>query len=144
MLITSKVLHSDTPSRTSKTLNTSHTGSIPPLTLLQRNNTELQLLKLLQQHRDVDGWIVLIAPKVKPNKNFWASCQIPLEKILMIHPHQVKDLAKTVQRAINSASCKVVLHGGVLTDEEATQLAQLAEKQQTALYPLTQAMVKQH
>ncbi|WP_445424707.1 MULTISPECIES: SulA-like leucine-rich domain-containing protein [unclassified Alishewanella] len=144
MLITSKTAHHDTQLRNSKSLNNIAVPSTQASAYQQHDNIELQLLKLLQQHRDVDGWIVLIAPKVKPNKNFWASCQIPLEKILMIHPHQVKDLAKTVQRAINSASCKVVLHGGELTDEEATQLAQLAEKQQTALYPLTQAMVKQH
>ena len=72
MFITSKTPLLDTQLRNSKTLNSIAVPSTQASANQQRDNTELQLLKLLQQHRDVDGWIVLIAPEVKPNKQFWA------------------------------------------------------------------------
>lgn len=69
------------------------------LAALQRDSTELQLVKLLQQHRHTLGWIVLVAPAIKPNKAFWAACQLPLDKILVVHEPQIKNIAATLNQA---------------------------------------------
>ncbi|GHG70730.1 hypothetical protein GCM10010919_21470 [Alishewanella longhuensis] len=114
------------------------------LAALQRDSAELQLVKLLQQHRHITGWIVLVAPAIKPNKAFWAACQLPLDKILVVHEQQIKDISVTLNQAISNTSCKVVINCAPLNDSELTCLTAFALKQQSRFYSLHHALVAAH
>lgn len=114
------------------------------LDALQRDSAELQLVKLLQQHRHTEGWIVLIAPAVKPNKAFWAACQLPLDKILVVHQQQIKDITATISQAISSTSCKVVINCAPLSDTELFCLTEVASAQQSRFYTLHKVLGAAH
>lgn len=114
------------------------------LNALQRDSAELQLVKLLQQHRHTEGWIVLIAPAVKPNKAFWAACQLPLDKILVVHQQQIKNITTTISQAISSISCKVVINCAPLSDTELSCLTERASAQQSRFYTLHKVLGSAH
>lgn len=114
------------------------------LITLQRDSAELQLVKLLQQHRHTQGWIVLIAPVIKPNKAFWAACQLPLDKILVIHQRQIKDVATTISRAIDNTSCKVVINCAPLSEDVLCGLTESASAQQRRFYTLHKGVNAAH
>ncbi|CAM5190820.1 SulA-like leucine-rich domain-containing protein [Alishewanella longhuensis] len=126
------------------------TSSIPVSTdrqhldALQRDSAELQLVKLLQQHRHTQGWIVLIAPAIKPNKAFWAACQLPLNKILVVHQQQIKDITATISRAIENSNCHVVINCAPLSDTELCCLTEVASVQQSRFYTLHKVLSAAH
>lgn len=118
------------------------------LSPLERDSTELQLLKLLQQHRNTDGWILLVGPTIKPSKAFWAACQLPLDKILVIHQQQIKDISATLRRAMASQTCKVIINCLPLSETELTLLTDTAQQQQQQqqcrFYPLNSLLDTPH
>lgn len=115
----------------------------PSMQTLEQDRVELQLLKLIQQHQHVDGWIVLVAPAVKPNKAFWQACQLPLQKILFIHPQQIRNISHTLRHAICSKSCSVVISCVMLSEQEQLDLQALAQDKSTLFYtPLDTANVQ--
>lgn len=111
---------------------------------LEQDRVELQLLKLIQQHQHVDGWIVLVAPTIKPNKTFWQACQLPLQKILFIHPQQVRNISYTLRHAICSKSCSVVINGLALSEQEQLDLQALAQTESTLFYAQLSTTSVQH
>lgn len=118
--------------------------SKPQLSPLERDSTELQLLKLLQQHRNTDGWILLVAPTIKPNKTFWAACQLPLAKIIVIHQQQIKDITTTLHRAMASKTCKVIINCLPLSTAELASLTAMAQQQKNRFYPLNSGSAPAH
>lgn len=111
---------------------------------LYRKNTDLQLVKLLQQHCHTEGWIVLIAPATKPNKAFWSSCQLPLDKILVVHQQHINDITATIHQALCNVSCKVVINCAPLTDSELSFLTETASIQQSRFYTLDKMLDAAH
>lgn len=114
------------------------------LAALQRDSTELQLVKLLQQHRHTLGWIVLVAPAIKPNKAFWAACQLPLDKILVVHEPQIKNIAATLNQALANTSSKVVINCAPLNENDLRCLTEQAIQRQSRFYSLHDALVAAH
>lgn len=114
------------------------------LQTLEQDSAELQLLKLLQQHQHVNGWIVLVAPSIKPNKAFWQKCQLPLQKILFIHPKQIRNVNSTLRHAICSKSCDVVINCLTLSEQEQRDLQILAQDENTHFYAQLNAASVQH
>lgn len=107
-----------------------------------RNSAEL--IKLLQQYRHTKGWIVLVAPSVKPNKVFWAGRHLPLNRILVVYQQQIKDLTIALKQAIYNKSCNVVINCAPLNDAELTYLTDIASKQQKHFYTLHKVMKAAH
>jgi len=114
------------------------------LDALLRDSAELQLVKLLQQHRHTQGWIVLVAPAIKPNKAFWDACQLPLDKILVIHQQQIKDITATITQALCNLSCQVVVNCAPLSDSELCCLTEVASEQQSRFYTLHKGLSAAH
>lgn len=111
---------------------------------LKRDSTELHLIKLLQQHRYTTGWIVIVAPEIKPNKAFWSACQLPLDKILIVHQRQIKDLKRVLQQAICTKSCKVIVNCAPLNHTDLTWLTAQALQQHSRFYTLDSALSAAH
>lgn len=100
-------------------------------------NEEQLLVKLLQRHSSETGWIVLVAPKQLPSKALAEYLKLPVEKVLVIHPGAIKNLADTLHKLLHTASCKVVINFCDLSSKELTgQLSQCAASQQRWFYQL--------
>lgn len=68
------------------------------------------LLQLIQQHQHQQGWILLIAPSHIPHKSWAEQHQLSFNNVLVVHQKQINDLNATIQQALASASCKVVIN----------------------------------
>ena len=102
--------------------------SLNTLSTLQRDSSELTLLKVLLHHRSANGWIVLVAPQIKPVKAFWQACHLPLERIILVHPKDQSSTSNTILTALSNKDCKVIINCQPLSDVELAR-CQHAEKQ---------------
>ncbi|GGW68206.1 SulA-like leucine-rich domain-containing protein [Alishewanella tabrizica] len=107
-----------------------------PLQAMQQAQAELQLLKLVHLHVETPGWILVVAPTIKPSKAFWEACQLPLNKILFIHPKQIKDINTTLSKAVQSLTCTVVINFAPISESECATIMTLAKKQECRFYGL--------
>lgn len=97
--------------------------------------TKQSLLQLIHQHQDKLGWILLIAPTCIPNKLWAEQYQLSLQHVLIIHEKQIKSLTQTVQRALESTSCKVVINFAPHLDKQQLEnFSLLAIKNNTCFY----------
>lgn len=101
-----------------------------------QDSTELALINILQQHQYSKGWIVLVAPEQLPDKFLAESYQLPVERILVIHPTKKLTATACVQQALTADTTSVVIY---FSTEPQQHLTQLAEQTQTALYQLQAA-----
>ena len=120
----------------STTLNT--------LSTLQRDSSELTLLKVLLQHRSTNGWIVLVAPQIKPVKAFWQACHLPLERIILVHPTNQSSLSNTILAALSNNDCKVVINCRQLSDAELARCQQVAIQHGKVLHTLADSQQQTH
>jgi cell division inhibitor SulA len=120
----------------STTLNT--------LSTLQRDSSELTLLKVLLQHRSANGWIVLVAPQIKPVKAFWQACHLPLERIILVHPTNQSSLSNTILTALSNNDCKVVINCRQLSDAELARCQQVAIQHGKVLHTLADSQQQTH
>lgn len=111
---------------------------------LQQHSSELQLLKLLQQYRHTTGWVIIVAPGFKPTKSFWHACQLPLARILVIHPKANHDLSQLIQKALCNTDCQVVINCKALSLQQQQRLSNLALQQQRKLHLLAEAPLPAH
>ncbi len=106
---------------------------------------EQLLVKLLQRHSSESGWIVLVAPQQLPSKALASYLQLPVEKILVIHPDAIKDMVTTLDKLLHSASCRVIINFSQLASGELTlQLSQSAASQQRWFYQFNQMTKQTH
>ncbi|WP_333606774.1 SulA-like leucine-rich domain-containing protein [Arsukibacterium sp.] len=101
-----------------------------------QDSTELALINILKQHQYSTGWIVLVAPQQLPDKFLAESYQLPVDRILVIHPTIKLTAADCVQQALKADTTSVVI---CFSSEPQPQLTQLAEQTQTTLYQLQPA-----
>jgi cell division inhibitor SulA len=80
-------------------------------------NTKQNLLQLIRQHQNQSGWILLVAPVQLPDKEWAEHYQLSLHNVLVIHQKQITDLSTTLQQALTSPSCKVVINFGSQLDQ---------------------------
>lgn len=115
------------------------------LALATAANAEQLLIKLLQRHCCETGWIVLVAPQQLPSKALASYLQLPVDRILIIHPDTIKDPATTLIKLLNSASCRVVINFTELASEELTsELSRSAARQQRWFYQFNQLTTQTH
>lgn len=74
------------------------------------------LLQLIQQHQHQQGWILLIAPSHIPHKSWAEQHQLSFHNVLVVHQKQISNLNATIQQALASASCKVVINFARMLD----------------------------
>ncbi|MBV2131004.1 hypothetical protein [Arsukibacterium indicum] len=115
------------------------------LTLASATNAEPLLIKLLQRHCCETGWIVLVAPQQLPSKALASYLQLPIDRILVIHPETIKDPATTLMKLLHSASCRVVINFTELASAALTsELSQCAARQQRWFYQMNQITTQTH
>ena len=118
--------------------------SINTLSTLQRDSSELILLKVLLHHRSANGWIVLVAPQIKPVKAFWQACHLPLERIILVHPTNQSSLSNTILAALSNNDCKVVINCRQLSDAELARCQQVAIQHGKVLHTLADSQQQTH
>lgn len=102
------------------------------------------LAQLLQQHQHQDGWILLLAPSQLPDKSWAEQYQLPLQKVLVIHPKQISDLFSTLQQALSSASCSVIINfANQLTPQQDAICRKLAIERDVWFYQCAHAPLHQ-
>lgn len=101
-----------------------------------QDSTELALINILQQHQYTNGWIVLVAPQQLPDKFLAESYQLPVERILVLHPTKKMTTSVCVQHALKAETTSVVI---CFSSEPQQHLTELAELTQTTLYQLQPA-----
>ena len=102
------------------------------------------LAQLLQQHQHQDGWILLLAPSQLPDKSLAEQYQLPLHKVLVIHPKQISDLFATLQQALLSPSCRVIINfANQLTAQQDAICRKLAIARDVWFYQCAQAQLQQ-
>ncbi|WP_019676711.1 hypothetical protein [Arsukibacterium perlucidum] len=115
------------------------------LTTASAASAEQLLIKLLQRHCSETGWIVLVAPKQLPSKALANYLQLPVGKILVIHPDTIKNPAKTLHQLLHTSSCRVIINFSQLMSDELTlQLSQCAASQQRWFYQLNHLATQTH
>ncbi len=87
-------------------IKASDTHTEPPA--LQRKHHSLA--QLLKQHQHQEGWILLLAPAQLPDKTWAERYHLQMNHVLVVQQKQILDLFTTLQQALNSASCKVVIN----------------------------------
>lgn len=123
--------------------NSHVTNPFKPNAVQTRDALELRLIKVLLQHKDADGWIVLIAPSIKPDRAFWSACQLPINKVLMIHEQPNVDTVSVIQKAIMSEQCQVIIDCLLSDDKERKHLAHMS-KQKNKHYYMLHTLIKHH
>ena len=98
--------------------------------------TTLETLKrLLSAHKRLTGWTVLIAPVSLPTKQWFVQHGLATERLLVIHATQIHDLDLTLQRAITSISCSVIINCVPCKDvKQIRRLKSFAAKHQSYYY----------
>lgn len=119
-------------------------STLNTLSTLQRDSSELTLLKTLLQYRNTNGWIVLVAPQIKPAKAFWQACNLPLERIILVHPKEQSRRISTILTALNNTDCKVVINCQPLTDVELVRCQHVAIQRGKVLHTLADAQQQTH
>src|SRR5690606_22338093 len=84
--------------------------SVTDIEAAAANNSHHTLLQLIQQHQHQQGWILLIAPSHIPHKAWAEQHQLSFHNVLVVHQKQIRDLNATIQQALASSSCKVVIN----------------------------------
>jgi len=98
-------------------------------------NCRHNLLQLIRQHQNQTGWILLVAPAHLPDKEWAEHYQLSLHNVLVIHQKQISDLYATIQQALGSNSCKVVINFGTqLEQEQIDRCRRLALQNHTWFY----------
>lgn len=82
------------------------------------NASHHTLLQLIQQHQHQQGWILLIAPSHIPHKAWAEQHQLSFHNVLVVHQKQIRDLNATIQQALASSSCKVVINFARMLDPQ--------------------------
>tara|TARA_R110002126_G_scaffold291595_1_gene454076 strand:- start:1153 stop:1626 length:474 start_codon:yes stop_codon:yes gene_type:complete len=109
------------------------------------DSAEQLLVKLLQHHSGETGWIVLVAPLQLPSKALANYLNLPLEKILVIHPEAIKDTAATLEKLLHSKGCRVIINFSQLSsDKQKSQLSQNAASEQRWFYQFSQLNAQSH
>lgn len=99
------------------------------------DNSRQSLLQLIRQHQHQQGWILLVAPSHIPDKVWAEQYQLSLHNVLVVHQKQIHDLAATLQQALNSPSCKVVINCASQLDiQQLSSCRNLALKNNTWFY----------
>lgn len=114
------------------------------LNALQRDSSELNLLKLLLQHRRSSGWVVVIAPKFKPAKAFWQACQLPLKRILFVYPTSQISVDNAIAAALRNQDCQVIINCATLVSSEQQRCQQLALQQGKVFHTLSELQQQTH
>lgn len=100
------------------------------------------LKRLLLAHKHLTGWTVLIAPLTLPTKQWCIEHGLATERLLVIHAKQIRDLELTLQRAITSVSCRVVINCVPCKDIKQTRrLTSFAAKHNSFYYQYDRSVV---
>lgn len=107
--------------------------------------SDLSLIQLFRQHQHQQGWILLVAPTQLPDKSWAEQYQLSLHNVLVIHPKQISDLSATLQQALTSSHCKVVINfANQLDEQQLESCRQLALLNNIWFYQREQLSYGQH
>ncbi|QBL09246.1 hypothetical protein E0Z06_06815 [Rheinheimera sp. D18] len=84
--------------------------SVTDTDIAETENSKHSLVQLMHQHQNQAGWILLVAPAHIPDKDWAEQYQLSMHNVLMVHHKQIQDLASTIEQALKSPSCKVVIN----------------------------------
>ncbi|WP_138480446.1 SulA-like leucine-rich domain-containing protein [Pseudoalteromonas phenolica] len=101
----------------------------------------LELLKIIHQCNNKQGWTLLIAPDHIPNKDMLEASSIDSSKLLVIRKKHIVDLEYVLNSALNNGNFAAVITWTGITDPE--QLSQMHLSQtDISLYCFTETCSK--
>jgi cell division inhibitor SulA len=108
------------------------------------NDSRHSLAQLLRQHQNQSGWILLVAPCHIPDKEWAEQFQLSLHNVLVVRQKQISDLNATIQQALTSSSCKVVINFACqLEQQQLSACRKLALSNNTWFYQCEQ-VIEEH
>lgn len=136
MLQTNTILHTNTDIQTTP-------SQVKYIETADEICASLELLKVIHQCNQKQGWTLLIAPENVPNKAMLASCSIDSSKLLVIRQKHIVNLEYVLNAALNNGNFSAVITWTNITSKAQLESMQL-NTAKASLYCFTEQAEQKH